>query len=414
MSTSTQKEETQKPTSPAEEDTDQEGESLIENNDIFSEEGKKTKMMPLEFLHTIKMIKDAKLRERLEKQAKTFAEKLNKRKDQQLKKLKNKLKDKIDRIKQRNEDPKNLVKRDEITYSIIMCSFVVMTTLLFYPNVQVTFAYISLKTTALLSWRIYSYRQKGWHYYMFDYCYLISVLMILCTLVFKDYNFYLLTTYFVSCGPLAMSFIFFKYRIVWHDIDTYSSFFMHLCPNITAWILRFHCKDRSRLNGIPSVSQWDEWIASLDSFGKFKIFLYGVAFYFAWAVIYSLLIFILLEERIERKNRQTLYSYALEHSGFMKFAVKTFRTKGKKRTNQLIYLGYHALNSILAIGVFSLIIFSKWITFGLMYAMLMKSVYTASTYYHEYFVKKYEGKINARAEANKQRRMRRQSSDSSD
>ena len=140
------------------------------------------------------------------------------------------------------EDPavKKQIKKDELTYSINMTTFILTFGLLFYPKINVFFGIIMVNNLVLQIMRFLSYKKVGQHYYFWDYCYTV-VLLMFYIMFYQPNNFYILSTFFIlAIGPLGNAFTMFLYRIVYHDIDAYTSLYMHLTPCLAAWIIRFH------------------------------------------------------------------------------------------------------------------------------------------------------------------------------
>lgn len=172
-----------------------------------------------------------------------------------------KLKSKLENFSRRHESPEYLVKRDEIIYSVVLTSFLFTFGLLFYPITNVKFIFILGKLFVLYIFRFFDFRQRKWHYYLFEYCYFVSLLMFI-SLIYGRHNKLLLTTFFTNAlGPVAVSFFVLRYTIAWHDLTTYTSFFMHIAPGLVAWIMRFHVVEEGflllEMNGTNGSLKWD-------------------------------------------------------------------------------------------------------------------------------------------------------------
>lgn len=347
----------------------------------------------------ISKIKNSKLKERIEKEAKKIKEKLKKEKDKKLKQLK----EKVRKIKQKNEDPKYLVIVDKLTYCFVMISFIFTFGLLFYPSKNTTFTYIIIKALLLLSHRLYTWKKKKWHYYLFDYCYTVNIFMLFC-FKFGYKNKYLLSMFFTNAfGPLASSFLIFRYTIIWHDLNAYTTFFIHICPALAAWIMRFHVTEEK--STLPNREEWEAWIQQ-ESF--FKIYFVGLSYYLIWGIVYYMLIFHILDQRIKRKGNMTLYQYAVESSDLFKLISTKFNKRKHLELNRLLYMSLHAVISLLSFFFSTFLIYHRWATFFVVVVMMVKPIWSTSTYYHEYFTQKYGEQIIKEAEENKINRLQKE------
>ena len=275
------------------------------------------------------------------------------------------------------------IKQDENIYAITMSTFILTFGLLFYPIRYYLFMFLNLKTIVLLSIRFRLYKQKKWHYCFFDYCYMVVLMMILIR-VFGITSFYLLSTFFIlALGPLSTAFFLYLYRIVFHDTESYTSFFMHIAPCLTAWIIRFHILEPQYSLGLPLRSEWDAWIASLSFAGKLLILVLPVLVYLTWNVVYYILIFRVLEKRIERNKYVTLYSYTKETS-----AILNRFFNDNEEHNRMVYMMSHALLSVAGILWAYFLFFTRYITFAYIIMLVFKPIWTSGVYYHYFFGKK--------------------------
>lgn len=92
----------------------------------------------------------------------------------------------------------------------------------------------------LVAYRFYNYRQKGWHYYLFDFCYFANIL-IMIFLNFSPKNDILFKVFFVYAnGPFGLAIPAFKNSMIFHKIDNLISVTIHLVPMVSSWNLRWH------------------------------------------------------------------------------------------------------------------------------------------------------------------------------
>lgn len=108
-----------------------------------------------------------------------------------------------------------------------------------YPH-RAFYNYHTLVIIGLVLFRFYNYRQKGWHYYLFDFCYFANTLIILF-LNFFPKNDILFKVFFVYAnGPFGVAIPAFKNSMIFHKLDNLISLTIHVIPQVTSWNLKWH------------------------------------------------------------------------------------------------------------------------------------------------------------------------------
>ncbi len=280
---------------------------------------------------------------------------------------------------------KKKIKVDEHNYSLNMSAFLLTFGLLFYPNTVVLYSFMFLYLGYLLLLRFIKYRRNGEHYFFFDYCYWVILGIVVVIMFFPDSPFYVKSTLFLmALGPLSTAFFVFLYRIVFHDMDSFTSLYMHLSPCLAVWIMRFHITDERITHGLQTRDQWEDWISSLSIGGKAMIFVYPTLAYFTWNFLYYILIFKILNNRILERNYTTLYSYTRDTSAILK------RFFGDNEShNQRVYMVSHAVLAMVGMVVAYILFFTRYLTFLYVFVLIFKPIFTSATFFLKYFIKKY-------------------------
>lgn len=274
-----------------------------------------------------------------------------------------------------------------------MSSFITTFSMAFYPKHHFFFSFMDIKLFILLSLRFYKYKNSKMHYFFFEFCYWVAAFMIFMRF-FPIRNFYVLSTFFMlSYGPLAISFFVFLYRIVYHDLESYTSFYLHLAPCLTSWILRFHITEESYSMGFPTRDEWQVWLDSLTTGGWLLLLVLPMVAYLTWAILYYILIFWVLNKRIEQRQYWTLYSWSKSTSKKMQKMMTD-----NERHNQFVYMRHHVLSSLCSILIGFLMFHFRYLTFAYTFILLNKPIWSSGVYYHQFFIKKYGVAIQKKAE----------------
>ena len=180
-----------------------------------------------------------------------------------------------------------------------------------------------------------------------------------------------------GAGPLMFSIILMRNSLVFHDFDKITTLMMHASPAITVWTLRWY-SDALWVDALgpaaaaaAQVATWTEMIAL------------PVAFYMIWLVIYYLLTFILLRNRIEGRGLLTMFTMLVpaDREKAMKSAGARLVLKFSPPLQPFVYQGCHAICATVAFLPVGLMWDHYWVhTAALMFCLCM-SVWNGGNYY---------------------------------
>ena len=84
--------------------------------------------------------------------------------------------------------------------------------------------------------RFYTYRRRGYHYFLADLCYFVNLLLSLSLWVFPASKRLFMAAYCLSYGNNAVAIIMWRNSLVFHSFDKVTSLFIHIMPCVT-----LHC-----------------------------------------------------------------------------------------------------------------------------------------------------------------------------
>jgi Protein of unknown function (DUF2838) len=102
------------------------------------------------------------------------------------------------------------------------------------------YTYHCLTIVSLVAFRFYNYRTKGWHYYLFDFCYFGNFLMLLFLIFFPKNDLLFKVFFAYANGPFGLAIPAFKNSMIFHKIDNLISVSIHIIPQVTSWNLKWH------------------------------------------------------------------------------------------------------------------------------------------------------------------------------
>jgi hypothetical protein len=256
-----------------------------------------------------------------------------------------------------------------------------------YPAMY--FVWHTIKNTLLLAYRIPDFKKRGFHYYLFDYCYLVNYFSLFYfiysmisqdgwwTDVLRTYGCYIFRALYVhAMGPLALSVAIFRNSMIFHGIDHMTILAVHIGPPLAMFGLRWFYQQHVDFFGR------DLFYADLNKEDYFHtLFVIPAACYFLWSIPYAFFMFFIKdEEYFAKRNYRTVYTEYKDNP-----MLKPVLLACGERCKPLMYMLLHGGLSV-ASYLFSLI---WWRNFEanliLLVVLMATSIYNGSTYYFEVF-----------------------------
>ncbi|EGG24108.1 transmembrane protein [Cavenderia fasciculata] len=194
-------------------------------------------------------LRHAQLNSKLERLKKVVDPSTLRERGQSLRKEKERIKELIklkkDQLNDRMNAPPFLRAMDKFAFTVgLLVLFISEFVLLQRP--QMMYLWYTVLIFPLMAIRFIMYHRAKYHYFMLDFCYLCQVLL----LFYLFGHQYLLgdtkssslfkLVFALSNGPLAWGTIVWRNSLVFHDVDKLTSVFIHLCPPIVTFCLRWY------------------------------------------------------------------------------------------------------------------------------------------------------------------------------
>jgi len=102
--------------------------------------------------------------------------------------------------------------------------------------------------------RYLRYYQTHDHYYFYDYCYFVGTYCAIIISFWSDNLFLMKIGFLHAGGSLPLSMIYLKSKLVFHNLEWFTSFYMHYVYFIVMYILRYWNVDETA--GIVMPRDW--------------------------------------------------------------------------------------------------------------------------------------------------------------
>lgn len=243
-----------------------------------------------------------------------------------------------------------------------LTSFVIFFTIYIFGAFPEKFYILhTLKVILYFAMRFYSWKQKKFHYYMFDFCYFMNIIACVGSIYFNDNIILQKIIFTCSNGPLAFAVIFLGNKLVYHSNDYIVSSFIHTSPMLLSYINRWN------------ISKFSD---EITLYNYFEHIYYSIIMYFVWFIPYYIILYILLYYRTIEKNNMTMFDYSVENK--LKFIKKITQ---KRRLQQIIYSIIHFTFYSMTIFISPLMWYNQTLHFCHIVFIILVSIWNGSSYY---------------------------------
>jgi hypothetical protein len=219
------------------------------------------------------------------------------------------------------------------------------------------------KIAVYLLLRFYSFKKRKFHYYMCDYCYFVNLFSLYVSFV-DPHNLTLQKILFVTAnGPLALSIIVFKNKIVLHSIEQNTSVFIHLSAMLLSYVYRWNSNNyhNTDLNN-------ESWISFVVS---------GCILYMIWSIFYGIMMFFVLRERILSRGNMTMFDWAIQETGLSNLK----KISANEKIQQILYSCFHATMVFIAFIISPIFWYHQGLHFGYIMFIITNAFWNGSKYY---------------------------------
>eukprot|EP01102_Stenamoeba_stenopodia_P022930 TRINITY_DN9740_c0_g1_i1.p1 TRINITY_DN9740_c0_g1~~TRINITY_DN9740_c0_g1_i1.p1 ORF type:complete len:390 (-),score=54.47 TRINITY_DN9740_c0_g1_i1:142-1311(-) len=253
----------------------------------------------------------------------------------------------------------------------------------------------TIKFLLLVGFRLWTYRKKRWHYFLFDFCYFVNLLVIFYLHVLPGNHTLFAICWSLSNGPLAWSIIAWRNSMVFHSLDKMTSIFIHVSPPMVMYSLRwFHADSQFNICGQPgAVIEGIPTAGGSCELSFFDAFLLPFLPYIFWQVAYFVKVEVLSKHKVIERNYMTSFRWiSADERGVV-------TTLGKKLNNMvglsldasklIAFVALQFVYTILTLIPVWFFFSCFWLHTIFMASVLLVSVWNGANFYIDVFSKKY-------------------------
>ncbi|KAM3582979.1 hypothetical protein VKS41_004735 [Umbelopsis sp. WA50703] len=252
--------------------------------------------------------------------------------------------------------------------------------------------YYTLQSLYLFPLRIFIYKSRQWHYFIFDLCYYVNALALLYIWGFSSSRFLFISCFCLSNGPVAWAIITWRNSLVFHSLDKVTSVFIHMFPALVSYVIRW-MPELSSTMSVPIMTDYrDKRFPALANHEPmtFKESMWiSTVVYVIWQTLYFVFIMVQRREKVEKGLRLTSYSWLLDdrkgRKGLIQKAAFSLGAPYKLHMFMLLQFLYNICTVMPTVLLYQ---HFKLHTIFLI-SMFAASVWNGASYYIEVFSRRY-------------------------
>mmetsp|Transcript_30126 Transcript_30126/g.64161 ORF Transcript_30126/g.64161 Transcript_30126/m.64161 type:complete len:510 (-) Transcript_30126:48-1577(-) len=232
------------------------------------------------------------------------------------------------------------------------------------------YLYFTVQILCVLACKFVDYWVSAQHYFLWDFCFFANY-CVLAWLWLLPTSGWAFNAAEGVCGLLTISVVVFRNSCVPHDFVRISNAYVHYPAVVMVLSTKMscqgdHCIGMQAGQALPWMSRIKEaWLA-----------------YMLWAVIYATIIFLVARNRIDRKQRDTLYKYFSIQLGYKEKLPKWLRPYA-----QVVFMAGH--QTLFLSGIWWLL-FPFWLQALTLVWALVVFFHNGGRFYVDHFWKAYE------------------------
>ncbi|EEH37750.1 hypothetical protein PAAG_00671 [Paracoccidioides lutzii Pb01] len=310
--------------------------------------------------------------------------------DEQLEKYRKRMKDSVERLGARWNDTATVTAREKISFiagvlNILICGYLIGA----YP--QSFFYWYSAQFFYFMPIRYYTYRKRGYHYFLADLCYFVNFLAVLSIWVFPSSKRLFLSTYCLAYGNNAIAIAFWRNSLVFHSFDKVTSLFIHIMPPVTLHCLVHMTPPEVLLRRFPAIYniKFSE-PGSPEHYTLFAMMIWASVPYAVWQLSYHFLITVRRREKIAA-GRPTSFTWL--RKSYAKTWIGKFVLNLPLQLQEPAFMLIQYVYALLTITPCPLWFWYRWASALFLMVVFSWSVYNGATFYIDVFGKRFQKEL---------------------
>ncbi|KAI9094400.1 hypothetical protein DFS34DRAFT_582922 [Phlyctochytrium arcticum] len=288
-------------------------------------------------------------------------------------------------IKQLQSSPELVKSRDKAAFVVGVTNLWVTALLVgVWPEV-IPFFYVA-KALVLLLMRLVVYRRKRWHYFMFDMCYFVNLLLIIFLAIPTSHKNLYAATWGLANGPVLMAITAWRNSLVFHSLDKVTSLLIHFDPPLTLFILRWKASPPGP-SSFPQILPDHLLTLGTDppALTLSHLMLVSVTTYIFWQAAYWVFVWTLKADKIQA-GYATSTTWMLANT---RSAISRLVSRVAKPYQPFMFMLIQLVYTIVTILPTYILYYNMYVHAAALIATMCVATWNGASYYFEVFSMRY-------------------------
>ncbi|KAI1469980.1 uncharacterized protein F4812DRAFT_450321 [Daldinia caldariorum] len=313
--------------------------------------------------------------------------------DEQLVRYRKRMKQSVEKLGRQWNDTKVITMREKVSFiGGVMNIFISGYLLGAFP--EYFHIWYTVQLIYYMPIRFYTYRKRGYHYFLADLCYFVNLLLFLSIWVFPASKRLFIAAYCLAFGNNAVAIIMWRNSLVFHDFDKVTSLFIHIMPCVTLHCMAHLFSPEDQRERFPAL--WTIKTSppgSPTAYGNLVSMLaWSTIPYVFWQLSYYFFITVRRREKIAA-GRPTSFTWL--RRSYSKTWIGRIVLSLPETLQEFAFMLIQYLYAVLTMLPCPLWFYSRWASAAFLIIVFVWSVYNGSTFYIDVFGKRFQKELEA-------------------
>ncbi|GAA5950288.1 hypothetical protein JCM21900_001103 [Sporobolomyces salmonicolor] len=313
-----------------------------------------------------------------------LSQKDKERLERKYKEMRARMRENVSKLMVKWEEEKTVRLRDKISFLCGVMNVLISALLLGFEPTWIP-AWYTGQMLVYTPYRVYTYKRKAYHYFLFDLCYFVNALTLLYLWVFPGSTILFEACYGLTLGSLGTAIATWRNSLVFHSLDKVISLAIHIFPPFVFTVIRHYYPQEEALKRYPAM-------AKLPHLNPWRSMAISMTVYTVWQLLYYYFVVQLRAEKI-KEGRATSFTFMVNDK---KRLIGKIAAKVPRQWRETVFMAGQAIYTFvtLLLPLFVLYDSKLWSDVYLL-VLFAVSVWNGASFYMEVFSRRFEKELIA-------------------
>ncbi|KWU47155.1 hypothetical protein RHOSPDRAFT_31293 [Rhodotorula sp. JG-1b] len=294
------------------------------------------------------------------------------------------MRDSIAKVVIKWEEEKTVRLRDKISFLSGVMNVLSSALLLGFRPTWVPDWY-GIQMLFYLPFRVYTYKKKAYHYFLFDLCYFVNLLSLLYLYIFPSSTILFEACYGLTLGSLGTAIATWRNSLVFHSLDKVISLAIHIFPPFVFMTIRHFYPQELAFKRYPALKE-------LPHLRPWRTMAICMATYTFWQLMYFHFVLQMRAEKI-KEGRATSFTYMINDK---KRLIGKIAASLPPQLREPAFIGGQAIYTFVTLLIPVFVLYdSKFWCSAYLIALFAISAWNGASFYMEVFARRFQKELIA-------------------